>query len=218
MFIENAFTDFQYFFWWILVATLSVVLHEIFHALAAWYEGDTTARDGGHLTLNPLVHMGWPSLLLLMFTGMCWGLCPVNPRRFRHRYGDALVSFAGPFANLLLMVGFGLFYVLFYNDTSLPPHVVENLVKFCRLGATANAAFFLFNLLPIPPLDGHSIVKNFFPETRRFYDTLPPMAFYGVLMVLFYLPLGLSGLFWDTSTQLASMTVQTIGQMTYWLT
>ena len=108
MFLRYLLTDSQYFIWWVTISVFSVCLHELFHALAATYEGDDTPKQLGYLTLNPLVHMGQQSLIILLLTGMCWGLCPVNPRKFRHRYGDALVAFAGPFANLLLMILFAL--------------------------------------------------------------------------------------------------------------
>jgi Zn-dependent protease len=203
MFFQYLFTDFQYFFWWICILVFSVCLHELFHALAAYWEGDSTAKDQGYFTLNPLIHMGPASLVLLLLTGMCWGLCPVDPSKFRHKYGDALVSFAGPFANLLLLiVAAGLACLLMAVNFSFFPSVVQmNLLKFLQLFAYVNAALFLFNLIPIPPLDGHAIVGSFFPNTKPIYAQLGDSGF-----IVLFLLMSISGgsrLLWGCAEILA---------------
>lgn len=205
MFFEYLFTDFQYFFWWVTIAVFSVCVHELFHALAAYYEGDDTAKQLGYFTLNPMVHMGPQSLIILMLTGMCWGLCPVTPSKFRHKYGDALVSFAGPFANLLLMVLFallGIAVIIAGQFHWLPQTPAINLEHFCLMASRANAAFFLLNMLPVPPLDGHSIVANFFPGMREFYVRLGS-AGYMLILLLMWLPIGFNQLFWKLAEQLS---------------
>lgn len=202
MFIQYLFTDFQYFYWWILIAVGSVCLHELFHALAAYWEGDSTAKELGYFTLNPMKHMGGASLLLLLFTGMCWGLCPVNPSKFRHRYGDALVSFAGPFANLLIMIASGLSIVLlaslFQHDMT---PAITNLMQFLQLATVVNAAFFILNLLPIPPLDGHGIFSSFFPASKPFYQNLGNAGFI-LIFLIFSIPAARS-LFWKSAETLS---------------
>lgn len=209
MFIQYLFTDFQYFYWWILIAVGSVCLHELFHALAAYWEGDSTAKDLGYFTLNPLKHMGGASLLLLLFTGMCWGLCPVNPNKFRHKHGDALVSFAGPFANLLLMVLSGisiLLLALVFQHAMTP--IIENLMQFLQLAAIANAAFFILNLLPIPPLDGHSVLSSFFPSTKPFYESLGNAGF--ILVFLIFTIPSANHIFWESAETLSQ------GNLSFW--
>lgn len=202
MFFEYLFTDSQYFLWWVIIATASICLHELFHALAAYWEGDSTAKDLGYFTLNPLKHMGGASLVMLMLTGMCWGLCPVNPSKFRHKYGDALVSFAGPFANLLLMTLSSLLMLLLAATMGSSPSSLQvNLLQFLQLAAVANAAFFIFNLLPIPPLDGHSILSSFFPRMKPVYENLGNAGFL-LLFLLFMMP-GASKLFWGSAETLS---------------
>lgn len=206
MFFEYLFTDPRYFLWWVMIAAGSVCLHELFHALAAYWEGDSTAKDAGYFTLNPLKHMGGSSLVVLMLTGMCWGLCPVNPSRFRHQYGDALVAFAGPFANLLLLVLSGLAILLLSSglgDTSGPLQM--NLLSFFKLAAIANAAFFLFNLIPIPPLDGHSIISSFLPGTRHFFQSMGNAGFI-VVFLLFSIPAARAA-FWGGASILSQGSV-----------
>ncbi|MFV1959536.1 MAG: site-2 protease family protein, partial [Planctomycetota bacterium] len=105
--ISQAFTDPVFFFSVIATVVASVTLHELGHAYAAIAQGDPTPRLAGRLTLDPLVHMGPTSLLVLVLVGIAWGQTPVDPTRFRSRYGDALVSFAGPLVNLVL-AGLGL--------------------------------------------------------------------------------------------------------------
>lgn len=147
-------------------------------------------------------HMGGASLLLLLFTGMCWGLCPVNPSKFRHRYGDALVSFAGPFANLLIMIASGLSIVLlaslFQHDMT---PAITNLMQFLQLATVVNAAFFILNLLPIPPLDGHGIFSSFFPASKPFYQNLGNAGFI-LIFLIFSIPAARS-LFWKSAETLS---------------
>ena len=89
---------------WLAIIIFSVCFHELMHAVTAKWQGDTTAADAGHITLNPLKQMGVFSIIMLLVIGIAWGSVPVNPARMRHKYSDALVSFAGPFANLILCV------------------------------------------------------------------------------------------------------------------
>lgn len=197
MFIQYLFSDFQYFIYWIVIIIISISLHEFFHALAAYYEGDTTAKDQGYFTLDPVRHMGVPSLILLIMAGICWGLCPVNPSKFRHRFGDALVSFAGPFANLLLLIIFSTLYAIFnkYNISFMAHNVQDNLLYFFKLASIANAALIIFNLIPIPPLDGSKMFENAFPSLRNFYSQIGNAGF-AVIFLLFWMP-GFNKAFWE---------------------
>ena len=94
----------RYFFLVTLAVIPSICLHEYFHAQVALWCGDDTAARNGHLTLNPLKQMGWISLIMFFFIGIAWGQVPVDPRRLTRKQ-DALVSFAGPFMNLVLAAG-----------------------------------------------------------------------------------------------------------------
>lgn len=154
----------------------SIVLHELAHGWAAIALGDNTPRELGHMTWNPFVHMGGMSLMMFALVGIAWGAMPVDPTRLRGRHADAKVSVAGPAMNLLLtmlsllaLVGWTLF-VDSRNGTAgeIPDHIRENLNVFFYVGATWNFALMLFNLLPVPPLDGSRIVASFVPAYRDF--------------------------------------------------
>src|SRR5262249_8984123 len=89
---------------WIVWVIGSIVLHELAHGWAALWCGDRTPIETGHMTWNPLVHMGQMSLLMFALVGIAWGQMPVDPSRFRGRYDDAKVALAGPLMNLALAI------------------------------------------------------------------------------------------------------------------
>ena len=103
-FIEYLFDPARQLFFGCVVITviISIVLHELAHGWAAIWQGDDTPRLQGHMTADPMVHMGGMSLLMLVLVGFAFGAMPVNPHNFRSKYGDALVSAAGPAMNFLL--------------------------------------------------------------------------------------------------------------------
>ncbi|MCC6321942.1 MAG: site-2 protease family protein [Phycisphaerales bacterium] len=160
---------------WVIV---SITLHELAHGWAAVSRGDPTPIDSGHMTWNPLVHMGLPSLLMFALTGMAWGLMPVDPSRMRGRHADAWVSFAGPLMNFVLAIVCILAsaVVVYINPTSLAgmfdrasDHTHAKVLLFFAYGCWLNIALGLFNLLPAPPLDGSRIVASF---SRQYRDML----------------------------------------------
>jgi Zn-dependent protease len=159
LFISRLFDNPQHFFMWIFLVVFSICCHEYSHAQVALWEGDPTARDDGHLTLNPLKQMGGMSLLMLAFVGIAWGAVPVNPQRMRRRISPLLVSLAGPFANLLLYIGFTiLFYLVIYLNREYPDTFpARNTAEFFILGAVLNFILLVLNMLPAPPLDGYAI-------------------------------------------------------------
>jgi Zn-dependent protease len=167
IFFERLFIPSQqfYFFSWVLIVTFSICLHEYAHAFMANRLGDDTAASNGHLTLNPLVQMGISSLVMLVLFGIAWGAVPVDPSRLRSRRAQALVSFAGPAANLVLCILFAALTVA--AKTWIGPESSQQLVSFCRWGSVANGILFLFNMLPIPMLDGWSIVSMLIPGMQR---------------------------------------------------
>ena len=102
MFITLITEDPVRYFSIVLAVLISVVLHELGHGLAAIRQGDDTPIVTGHMTLDPKVHMGMTGLFFLFFFGIAFGAMPVNPSRFRDKYGNAIVAFAGPAVNILL--------------------------------------------------------------------------------------------------------------------
>ena len=156
MLIQTLFNNPRLFFSQVLVVVVSICVHEYCHALVAYKLGDTTAADRGHLTLNPFKQMGIISLLMLCFLGIAWGQIPVNPANLRGKHARAVVAASGPAANLMLSL---LFSVLAVTGAvcRVNPFAGEMLFY----AAIINMVLALFNLLPIPGLDGWNILRTY---------------------------------------------------------
>ena len=166
---------------WIFWVIAVITLHELAHGWAAIYEGDDTPITTGHMTANPIVHMGVPSIVVFLLLGIAWGLMPINPYRFRHgKWGRILVSAAGPVMNL----------VLAFITLTILAFVIDlegeqtDLTIFLFTGGFLNLVLFAFNLLPIPPLDGSVILSNLSPTVARWYSH-PQAGIAGLLFLLF---------------------------------
>ena len=147
---------------WIIWVIGSITLHELAHGVAAIRCGDRTPIETGHMSFNPLVHMGGQSLIVFAVVGIAWGAMPVNPSRFRRQYDDAIVSFAGPALNIALAIISIVACALWIRFGSFAGETLyDNLFTFFRLGAALNIVLAAFNLLPIPPLDGSHILASF---------------------------------------------------------
>ena len=144
---------------------ICLTVHELSHGLAAYKLGDPTAKLNGRLTLNPLSHVDWIGLFLLLAVGVGWAKpVPVDPRNFREpRKGMAMTALAGPLSNFVLaLVSLGIGSLLFhFGPTSQP--VAYILLFLCQL-SVLNVGLGLFNLIPFPPLDGSRVVEMFLPE------------------------------------------------------
>lgn len=155
---------------WIVLVIGSIVLHELAHGWAAMRLGDTTPRDTGHMTWNPLVHMGAWSLAALAVIGIAWGMMPVDPSRLRGRRAEAWVAVAGPAMNiaiaLVCFVSLVLWEVLAGRAGTGEP-LMTNLAIFFRLGVWLNLVLAVFNLVPVLPLDGGRIAANL---SRGYHD------------------------------------------------
>lgn len=165
-------------------------VHEFSHALAAYRLGDSTARFLGRLTLNPLAHLDPFGALALLLTGMVgWAKpTPVNPVNLSGgRRGEALVAAAGPLSNLVLAM---LFAIPFRAIVALGlgndvPIELLRILDFCVL---INLALMLFNLVPIPPLDGYRVLLGLVdPRTAWRLRAYEPYAMYGLLILVFLL-------------------------------
>ncbi|MBC8203646.1 MAG: site-2 protease family protein [Planctomycetes bacterium] len=168
---------------WIFWVLASISLHELAHGWAAMWEGDDTPQKTGHMTANPVVHMGVPSIVVFMIIGIAWGMMPVNPYRFRHgKWGRIFVSAAGPLMNLVLafltLTAAGIISAsMDQTETSV------QIIVFLMMGGFLNFVLFAFNLLPIPPLDGSTILANLFPAVARLYAK-PQSAMIGLFLML----------------------------------
>ena len=169
----------------VLIVIFSICLHEYMHARAALWQGDDTAKLKGHLTLNPFRQMGIFSLVLLFFVGIAFGKVPVNTARLRRPYGEAIVSFAGPFVNLMLSLIFFTGCVAVIKNTSSPDSS-RFLVQVLFAGAELNAVLFMLNMIPVPPFDGFGIARSFFPALRTTSSEFMNGAYFFVLMVVFF--------------------------------
>lgn len=190
--IVNLFTGMN---WMIIPAALfTIVLHEISHGYIAYLLGDRTAKDSGRLTLNPIKHLDVIGLLSMIIFGFGWAKpVPVNPYYFKHRKGGmALTALAGPMSNLLL----ALLGLLCFKGLTLIPitsqtmYVILNgLAQFLYIFAMLNVGLAIFNLIPIPPLDGSKVVNALLPNEVYFKIMKYEQFGFLVLLVLLNIPI-----------------------------
>ncbi len=197
MLINELFTNPVLFFRIVVIVIVSVCLHELAHGWAAITQGDDTPLKRGHMTLNPVVHMGWYSIIFLCLGGICWGQMPVNPSKFRSpKWGNIWVSAAGPLLNLALGI---LFLILIKLSISTPLEGILSL-EFLLLGARINLILFLFNLLPIPPLDGFHVFSEIFPSLKPLENSP-----YGLLALMIIFSSGLTSGLGDVANLIMGM-------------
>ena len=172
---------------------LCLTIHETCHGLAAYALGDPTAKSMHRLSLNPLHHIDWFGLFMMFAAGFGWAKpIPVDPRYFKKpKEGMALTALAGPVSNFLLALLLIFISKLIYLYA--PYTVVMGAVfTFCLYtAAPLSIGLGLFNLIPIPPLDGSKVVAVLLPN--RAYRTLMRYERYGMLMLLALSLLGVFG-------------------------
>jgi Zn-dependent protease len=168
-----------------VVAIFSIILHELAHGIVAYCLGDKTAKYSGRLTLNPLKHIDpfmsiiLPAVLALIGAPILGGAkpVPINTRNLKWReFGFALVAIAGPLTNLILAFIFftiGHFTGAFYVDG------LGGII--CQAGMFTNMGFALFNIIPIPPLDGSRVLYALAPESVQ--NFLRSMEQYGFIVI-----------------------------------
>ncbi len=175
----------------VLGVLLCLTVHETSHGLAAYALGDPTAKRMHRLSLNPLHHIDWLGLASMLICGFGWAKpVPVDMRYFKNkRVGMALTALAGPLSNFLLALAALFFASLIYQTASAGAFTVW-LFYFLLTTAMLSIGLGLFNLVPIPPLDGSKALFSFLPE--KAYDTLMRYERYGmaVLLLLVWLDVG----------------------------
>lgn len=178
----------------------AIALHEAAHGWAARRCGDRTAEMLGRITLNPLKHIDPVGTILVpvmlgLLVGMPFGWAkpvPVNPRNFRRPRQDMVkVAAAGPGANLLMALGWALVLVLVLQLGRLPGESRQFLLLMAQFGIQFNVLLAVFNLLPIPPLDGGRVLRGLVPEgLGQRLDAIEP---WGLIIVMGLLAVGLLG-------------------------
>ncbi len=180
----------------VVVLTPAIVLHELAHGLSAYMLGDPTAKIQGRLTLNPIKHIDPVGSLLVpgaLFLAYYFGLTrslmlfgwarpvPVNFRNLRpRRLGMALVAIAGPLTNIALAFIFSRLYIW---------PALSNATQICAWGVMLNLMLAVFNMVPIPPLDGSRVVTSFLPtKLAYYYSRLEP---FGIIILIVLLNFGM---------------------------
>ena len=182
----------------IFIVVPAIVLHELAHGLSAYWLGDPTAKNQGRLTLNPVKHMDPVGSVIVpgaLFLAHYFGLTrslmlfgwarpvPVNFRNLRwRRWGMILVAVAGPLTNMALAFIFSRLYVL---------PSLSHASQICAWGVMLNLTLAVFNMLPIPPLDGSRVVTGLLPmKLAYYYSLLEP---FGIIIVIVLLNFGMLG-------------------------
>ncbi len=185
---------------YILVLIMSVVIHEISHGYMAYHLGDNTARDQGRLTLNPLKHLDpfgsviLPLLLYFTTSGsflIGWAKpVPYNPDNLKNKKRDTfLVAIAGILANITIAIIFGLL-IRYATIFGLPPYnpdpiLLHPFYKISTIIVLMNLILAIFNIIPIPPLDGSKILFSIIPSKYRQIENF--LERYGILLLLFFI-------------------------------
>ncbi len=175
------------FFSVVLTVVVSIVLHELAHGWMAIRHGDDTPIHTGHMSGNPLVHMGPFAIIALFLFGIAWGQMPIDPTRLRGKYAAAVVAAAGPATNLLLaavaLTGLGLWLRF---GTIHDTQVHQNSIKFLWTFGAINLLLCIFNLFPVPPLDGSHILANFHRGyANLLYDPAKQQIFFFAFIFVF---------------------------------
>jgi len=171
---------------------IAITFHEFAHGIAAYKLGDNTAKNQGRLSLNPLDHLDPVGTFLLVFAGFGWGKpVEVNPRNYTRKVsmevGQAIVSFAGPLMNFILAIIFSIIYCLIYKFAetefliSTTGVVVMTLIQ---MTAVINVGLGVFNLIPLPPLDGSKILLPFLPYNAKQWFSSNEQIFHIIFVVI----------------------------------
>lgn len=179
---------------------LSMSIHEVAHGLVSYWMGDPTAKMEGRLSLNPFKHVDWAGLVCLLFFGFGWAKpVPIDSRYYKDaKTGIIWTSFAGPVANFLLsFICVFIYYALYkfapqFMFTSTGDFI-SSVLSYTGLISTG---FGIFNLIPIPPLDGSKVVFSFLPDDKyyKFIEGAPWMNFLFIALIftgILNMPLGM---------------------------
>lgn len=176
----------------VLASMLCIMFHEVSHGVVAYRLGDPTAKNAGRLTFNPLRHIDIWGLVMMAVFKFGWAKAvPVDMRNFKHPVRDmAITAAAGPVSNLILAFlalcdRAGLMYFYFQTYSAL----LEVLILFCEYTAILSVGLAVFNVIPIPPLDGSKVLNALLPQ--KVYYKILRYEKYGFLVMMVVLYLGI---------------------------
>lgn len=173
----------------VIPALICIVFHELSHGFVAYKLGDTTAKEMGRLTLNPLKHIDILGLIMMAVFHFGWAKpVPVNMYRFKNpKRGMAITALAGPVSNIIIAVVFmalyGFFWPLLYMS-----EFGAVILDMLNTTAVISISFAIFNILPIPPLDGSKILFSFVPQ--HIYKNLMRYERFGMIILIALIYLG----------------------------
>lgn len=204
------------------ILIFSVVIHEMAHAWVALRCGDTTAKDLGRITLNPIPHIDlMGSVLIPLFSIFATGRVliawakpvPIDPRNFRSfKRDDTLVTIAGPLSNMLIALACviavaGFFYLnnaVKPGDGTIGHEFITYMIKMFYAGILLNVTLAIFNMIPVPPLDGSHILANVLPdEAAMRFRSIGFSGIFLILLIFNFVP-GFSGFFFSIIYAIAS--------------
>jgi len=167
----------------IVPALLCITIHELAHGFVAYKLGDNTAKNLGRLTLNPIKHIDPIGLLMMLLIGFGWAKpVPVNMRNFKHpKWGMAITAIAGPVSNIIL-AAVVLFIFGFVFSSLLTVNAGATIILILSNMVMLSIALAVFNMLPIPPLDGSKVLFSLLPE--RLYYKLMRYERFGMIFLL----------------------------------
>lgn len=179
---------------------LSMSIHEVAHGLVSYWMGDPTAKMEGRLSLNPFKHVDWAGLVCLLFFGFGWAKpVPIDSRYYKDaKTGIIWTSFAGPVANFLLsFICVFIYYALYkFAPQFMFTSTGDFLSSVLSYTGLISTGFGIFNLIPIPPLDGSKVVFSFLPDDKyyKFIEGAPWMNFLFIALIftgILNMPLGM---------------------------
>lgn len=168
----------------VVPSLLCITFHEVSHGYVAYRLGDTTAKDAGRLTLNPLKHIDPMGLLMMVVFKFGWAKpVPVNMWKFKNpKKGMAITAAAGPIANLLIALVFLFLYGFLFALLHRPGRSLNWLLEMLYITAYLSIALAIFNIIPIPPLDGSKVLFSCISD--RSYTKLMYYERYGMIILL----------------------------------
>ncbi|MFA7253369.1 MAG: site-2 protease family protein [Patescibacteria group bacterium] len=164
---------------------IGISFHEFAHAFVAYRCGDPTAKIEGRLSLNPLVHLDTVGTIMLLLVGFGWGKpVPVNPRYLKGKNDELKVAMAGILTNILIAFILGIpIRIANMSGILIDSSSILVLLEYI---ITINLGLAVFNLLPLPPLDGSHVLEHFLPEDKKeSYRAIGPLILFGIIILSF---------------------------------